>query len=93
MRKDLGALEEARTQIRTRIGDIAGRAEELRQSLRALDKVGGAAELRKKLVASLTAATADSDALARSLEIKTEEMAAARGKLQDALREITLDES
>ena len=93
LRKDLGALEEARAQLRTRIGDLAGRAEELRQSLRALDKVSGATELRKKLVASLTAATLDSDALARALEIKTEEMAAARGRLQDALREITLDES
>src|SRR5262249_10941422 len=42
LRKDLGALEEARAQIRTRINDVSSRAEELRQSLKTLEKVGGA---------------------------------------------------
>jgi outer membrane protein OmpA-like peptidoglycan-associated protein len=90
LRKALGALEDDRAQIRTRIGDLAARADELRQSLRALDKVGGAEALRKKIVASLTAVTTDSDAQARALEVKTEDMAAARQKLHDAIRDIEL---
>jgi outer membrane protein OmpA-like peptidoglycan-associated protein len=92
-RKELGALDEQIAAQRERIGDLAGRAEELRENLKALDKVRGADELRKKLVADLAQATADADAVQRTLTAKGEAQAAARGRLQDALRELVLDDS
>ena len=70
---------------------LAARAEELRESLKALDKVRGADDLRKKLVADLAVATADADSLQRTLAAKSEAQATARGRLQDALRELVLD--
>jgi outer membrane protein OmpA-like peptidoglycan-associated protein len=91
-RGELGKLEDEIEAQRERVGDLASRAEELRENLKALDKVRGADDLRKKLVADLAVATADSDAIQRQLGGKTEAQATARGKLQDALRELSLDE-
>ncbi|MGE5182382.1 MAG: OmpA family protein [Acidobacteriota bacterium] len=91
-RKQLGALEEQIEGQRDRVADLAARAEELRENLRALDKVRGADDLRKKLVVDLAAATADADALQRQLGTATEAQATARAKLQDALRELSLDD-
>ncbi len=91
LRKQSAELEEGLGASRTRIADLAARAEELRQSLRALDRVRGADELRKKLVASLAQATADSDAVARAIGTRTEAIAELRGRLQDAIRELELD--
>jgi outer membrane protein OmpA-like peptidoglycan-associated protein len=90
-RSELGKLEGEIEAQRERVGDLAARAEELRESLKALDKVRGADDLRKKLVADLAVATADADALQRTLAAKSEAQATARGKLQDALRELVLD--
>ena len=92
-RKELGALDEQIAAHRERVGDLAGRAEELRENLKALDKVRGADDLRKKLLADLAQATADGDAVQRQLTAHDEARATARSKLQDALRELALDES
>jgi outer membrane protein OmpA-like peptidoglycan-associated protein len=91
LRKEMAAIEEAIEDLRTRIDDVGGRSEEIRDSIRALDRVRGADELRKKLVASLTRATTESDAIARELGARGEALAAARGRLQDAIRDVTLD--
>jgi hypothetical protein len=85
-------LEDNLESSRTRLADLAQRADELRANLGALDKVRGADALRKKLVASLSALTTEADAVARKLGTDSEALATARGKLQDALREISLDE-
>jgi outer membrane protein OmpA-like peptidoglycan-associated protein len=90
-RTELGKLEGEIAAQRERVGDLAARGEELRESLKALDKVRGADDLRKKLVADLAVTTADADALQRTLAAKSEAQATARGKLQDALRELVLD--
>jgi outer membrane protein OmpA-like peptidoglycan-associated protein len=92
-RKELGALDEQIAAQRERVGDLAGRAEELRENLKALEKVRGADDLKKKLLADLAQATADADSVQRALTGKGEAQATARGKLQDALRELALDES
>jgi hypothetical protein len=92
LRKDMGALEDSIESSRTRLADLAQRADELRANLGALDKVRGADALRKKLVASLSTLTSEADAVARKLGTDSEALATARGKLQDALREISLDE-
>jgi hypothetical protein len=92
LRKDMGAIEDELDGLRTRIADLAQRGTELRESLRALDKVRGADDLRKKLVAGLTQVTADGDTVSRALGAKLEALATMRGRLQDAIRELVLDE-
>lgn len=92
LRKQMGTLEDGLEELRTKLADLAQHADELRENLRALDKVRGADALRKQLVASLTAATTESDAVARELGAQSEALASARTQLQDALRDISLDE-
>jgi len=93
LRKDLDAVEQDLGLLRTRVGDLSQRAAEIRESIRAIDKVNGAGDLRKKLVANLAQVTADSDAVARTLGAKTEAISSSRGRLADAIRELTLDET
>mgnify|MGYP001550644991 CR=1 FL=1 len=69
---------------------VAARAEEVRENLRVLDKVHGASDLRKKLLASLGEVTSDADALARTLATDNEALASARRRLQDGLRDLEL---
>jgi hypothetical protein len=93
LRKQMGAIEEERTAVRDRLGELSARAEEIRQNIKALDKVRGADDLRKKLVANLAQATSDGDALARQLTVQNDQIAAARAKLQDGLRELQLGDA
>ncbi|HEY5949798.1 MAG TPA: hypothetical protein VIV40_30090, partial [Kofleriaceae bacterium] len=93
LRKEMGKLEEELDGMRSRLLDLGDRGDQIRENLRALDKVGGADPLRKKLVASLTGVTTEADAIARKLGAESEALATARNKLQDSLREINLDES
>jgi hypothetical protein len=93
LRKQMGALEDGLEGARDRLDDLGRRADEIRENIRALDKVSGADALRKKLVASLAQVTSDTDALARKLGTDSEALATARSKLQDSLRAITLAEA
>jgi hypothetical protein len=92
LRKEMGKIEDSLDGLRTRLADLARRADEIRENLRALDKVRGADALRKQLVASLTAVTGEADALARKLGSESEALAAARDKLQESLRDVDLAE-
>jgi hypothetical protein len=92
LRKEMGKIEEGLEGLRVRISDLSQRADELRENLKALEKVRGADALRKKLVTSLTAVTTEADAVARKLGGESEALAEARNKLQESLREISLDE-
>jgi hypothetical protein len=92
LRKQMGAHEEAIEAIRTRLSDLALRADDVRENLKALANVRGADDVRKRLLASLATITTESDALAKKLGIEAEALAVARGKLQDSLRELSLDE-
>jgi outer membrane protein OmpA-like peptidoglycan-associated protein len=90
LRKDMGAIEDRLAATRERMSDVAARAEEVRANLHALDKVRGADDLRKKLLASLAEVTSDADALARTLATDNEALAQARHKLQESLRDLEL---
>jgi hypothetical protein len=92
LRKEMAALEDDVATARGRFNDVVQRAQELRDSLRALDKVQGADDLRKKLVAGLRETTTESDTLTRTIEGKTVALTTARGRLQDAIRELVLEE-
>ena len=91
LRKEMGALEEDLAGLRGKISDITERTSELRENIKSLEKVRNADDLKKKLVASLTSAVADSDAVARQIGLKTEALAAARNKLQIAIRDLTIE--
>jgi outer membrane protein OmpA-like peptidoglycan-associated protein len=90
LRKEMGKTEEALEDLRTRIADLSGRADEIRENIKSIDKVRGADPLRRKLVASLTAVMTEADTLARQLGAQAEALATARNKLQDTLRDINL---
>jgi outer membrane protein OmpA-like peptidoglycan-associated protein len=88
LRKDMGAIEEQRESARERLNELGSRAEDVRQNLRAIDKVRGTEDLRKNLVVTLTQLTADEESGARKLGALNEGLAGARGRLQDALRDL-----
>lgn len=90
LRKDMGAIEEKLATTRERIADVAARADEVRENLRAIEKVRGADDLRKKLLASLAQVTADADATARAMATDNEALAQTRHKLTDSLRDLDL---
>jgi hypothetical protein len=92
LRRELAGLEEQLAGLRGRVVELADRSHELRESLRTLEKVSGADDLRRKLLDGLARATADSDAVARSLGEKTEAIAAMRTRLAELIRELTLAE-
>jgi len=92
LRRDMGALDEKIEAARTRLADLASRADELRENLRALTHVRGADDVRRRLLASLATTSADSDAQARQLGSDSEALATTRSRLADSLRELSLAE-
>jgi hypothetical protein len=70
LRKELATLEDDVGTARDRFTDVVLRAEEIRDSLRALDKVPGADDLRRKLVASLRETTLASDTLVKTMRAR-----------------------
>ncbi len=92
LRKEMGAIEDEITAARRKLDDVSARSYEIRESIRALEKVKTADDLRKKLVGNLATTTTDSDRLTKEITAKSETLAAARGRLQDAIRELQLDE-
>jgi phage-related protein len=92
MRKDMTTLEDEVAAARSRFTDVIQRAQEIRDSLKALEKVANADDLKKKLVANLRETTTESDTLTKAIETKTQALAAARTRLQDVIRELSLEE-
>jgi outer membrane protein OmpA-like peptidoglycan-associated protein len=91
LRKEMGKIEESLEALRNRLADLTPRADDIRENLKALEKVKNADDLRRRLVASLTQVTTESDAIAKKLGLESESLATARTKLQDALRDINLE--
>ena len=91
LRKDMGAIEDRLRIQRAKLADTTERAAELRENIKSLERVRGADDLKKRLVASLTAAVSDSDAIARQLGLETEALQTARQRLSLALRDLTLE--
>jgi hypothetical protein len=93
LRKEMGAYEESVEAARTRLADLALRADDLRENIKTLANVRGADDVRKRLLASLAQVTTDADAQAKKLGIASEALATARNKLAESLRELSLDEA
>ncbi len=92
LRRQMAAVEDELVAARRKLDDVAARSHEIRESLRALEKVRTADDLHKKLVANLTTATQESDQLTKEIAARSEALAAVRGRLQDAIRDLQLDE-
>lgn len=93
-RGDLGKVETELGALRQQLADATARAGDLERSLTTVGKLPGAeaAELRKRLIASLAAATARADDLSRQLAAASARQIEARVKVQTALEGLTLDE-
>ena len=93
-RRGLGTVETELAGLRQQLGDATHRAGDLERSLTAVARLPGAeaAELRKRLVKSLDAATARADAISQKLAAATAREIEARVKVQTALEGLTLDE-
>jgi len=92
VRRQMGAVEAEIAGLRERLADASARSAEVRDSLRAIEKVKGADDLRRQLLARLAKTTALSDELARGVGEKAEALAAARARVEEALRDVSLDE-
>lgn len=90
LRREFGRLEDEMGALRVRLGDVAARAEELRETLRTVAKTAGAEPLRKKLLDKLAETVAQTDAAARDLATRSTEHGEARAKLAEAIAGLSL---
>ncbi len=94
-RAELGKVETELAALRQQLADVTARAGDLERSLTSVGKLPGtdAAELRKRLIASLTAASARADDLSRSLATASARQIEARIKVQTEVEGLTLEPS
>ena len=90
-RREIGRQEVTAQGIREQLGELAQRAGELRESLRAVERTPRAGGLQKELLDRLTETTKRSEALAGELATTTSRREAARAKLVETLRELALE--
>ncbi|MBK9260160.1 MAG: OmpA family protein [Polyangiaceae bacterium] len=92
LRKLLGTTEDALARIREKRSDSAERAAELRESIKTIEKTAGAATLRKLLLDRLADVTKQLDDMAVEIAKKGDEAALARAELDDAVRDLVIEE-
>lgn len=92
LKREMTALEDAVAAARSKFTDVVQRAQEIRESLKAIDRVQNAADLRQKLVADLRETTASTDVLTKLVETKAQALATVRLRLQELLRDLELVE-
>jgi hypothetical protein len=78
--------------LRTRLGDLAQRSFELRESLRTIEKTPRAAALQQKLLDRLGEATKETEELSRNLSEDGAALGEARAQLTEGLRELVIEE-
>ncbi len=93
LRAELSKRDVEMDGLRERLGELAQRAGELRESLRAVERTPRAAVLQKELVDRLTDATKRTDELSGQLAAATASRAEARSKLVDTVRDLHLEQS
>lgn len=77
--------------LRRELDEVRTRAEELRDNLRAVEKIATAASLRTELLRKLTENEKKSDELQKGLIARTETQAAASARLNQLLSELQID--
>lgn len=78
--------------LQAQLGDIAQRSQELRESLRAIERTPRASAVQQKLLDRLAEATKQSEDLSTKLATKSADLAEARASLTEALRELRIQE-
>jgi outer membrane protein OmpA-like peptidoglycan-associated protein len=79
-------------EIRRRQSDLSDRSNELRESLRTIEKMQSAAALQRELLAKLQDASQKSEQASKQLVAKTEAQAAATARFTELLRDVRLAE-
>jgi len=92
LRTEMTKIEDEVTTARSRFTDVVQRAQEIRDSIKALERVQNADDLRRKLVGNLRETTTESDALTKTIQARTAALATARTRLQDLLRDLVVEE-
>lgn len=80
-------------EIRGRLSDLSDRSNELRESLRTIEKMQSAAALQRELLAKLQDASQKSEQAGKQLVAKTEAQAAATARFTELLRDVKLEEA
>jgi outer membrane protein OmpA-like peptidoglycan-associated protein len=91
LRQQLADHERETGEISDRLLEISGRAGEVRASLQAIGRDPGAADLRRRLLASLTELTQESEKLGRALSERGAVEITMRTRLQDAVQRLSFD--
>ncbi len=93
-RGELGKIETEQVSLRQQLADATARAGDLERSIATVAKLPGAdaAELRKRLLAGLTAATTRADDVSRALATSSARAIEARIKVQTEIEGLTLEQ-
>ena len=78
-------------ELHRELDDLRGRAEELRENLRTIEKIASAATLRAELITKLTSNERKSDEAQKQLIARTETQVAAAARLAQLLSELRID--
>ncbi len=92
LRKDIERLEQEMNALRAELSELSSRAFELRESIKAIEKTPRVAAFQQKLVDRLAETTKQTEERSTKLNIKTIELAEARAKLNENVRDITIPE-
>jgi outer membrane protein OmpA-like peptidoglycan-associated protein len=91
VRQQLADHERQSGEISDRLLELVNRANEVRASLQAIGRDPGAADLRRRLLASLTELTQESEKLGRALSARRADEIELRTRLQDAVQRLAFD--
>ena len=91
LRRQLADHERASEEISDRLLEIGSRAGEVRASMQAIGRDPGAASLRRRLLASLTEITAETEKLGRTLSGRRAAEITLRTRLEDAVQKLAFE--
>lgn len=92
LRRDIERIEHEMDGLRTELSDLSARTFELRENIRAIEKTPRVAAFQQKLVDRLSEATKQFDERSNTLNIKTVELAEAKARLNESVRDFIIPE-
>jgi len=93
LRKLMGTTEDKLERLRQKRADSLERASELRENIKAIEKTAAAEKLRKMLLDRLADVTKQLDDISVEMAKQGDEAAMARAELDDAVRDLVIEES
>lgn len=92
LRKDIERLYQEMDGLRAELTELSARAFELRESIKAIEKTPRVAAFQQKLVDRLAETTKQSEERSTKLNIKTFELAEAKARINESVRDLTIAE-